>query len=55
MDPFFENLIGDSTPQEKEGVHYAGRSMQVKEMLNVLLRSHLTFFGTSGNIKSHEE
>ena len=52
--PLFENLVGDSTTQEKGGAHYVGRLL-LKNMFKVLLRSHLTFFGTSGYIKSHEE
>ena len=51
---FFENVVGDSAPQEKRGANYASRSL-LKKMFNVLLRRHLTFFGTSGHIKSHEE
>ena len=39
--PFFENLLGDSTPQEKGDAHYVSRSF-FKKMFNVLLRSHLT-------------
>ena len=53
--PFFQNLVGDSTPQEKRrGAHYVSRSL-FKKMFNLLFQSHLTFFGTSGHIKSHEE
>ena len=53
--PFFENLVGDSTPQEKRGgAHYVNRSL-FKKMINLLFQSHLTFFGTSGHTKSHEE
>ena len=40
-----ENLIGDSTPQEKGGAQYLSRSL-FKKIFNVLLRSHLIFFGT---------
>ena len=41
--PLFENLVGDSTPQEKGGggAHYVSRSL-LKNMFIVLLRSHLT-------------
>ena len=52
--PFFENLVGDSIPQENGGANYVSRSL-LKKMFNVLLRSHLNFFDTSGHIKSHEE
>ena len=44
-----EKLIGDSTPQEKGGAQYLSRSL-FKKIFNVLLRSHLIFFGTSGHI-----
>ena len=40
--PFFGNLVGYSIPQETGGTHYVSRSF-FKKMVNVLLRSHLTF------------
>ena len=52
--PFLKIWYATQAPGRKGDAHYVSGSL-LKKMFNVLLRSHLTFFGTSGHIKPHEE